>query len=464
MQISVVTLLGAILALLAITFAGVLAGKKVRGAKDFATGSNMGTLLTAGSLVGTLVGGAATIGTAQLAFTYGFSAWWFTLGGGLGLFVLAAVFSDPLRASGVRTLPQILKKHYGSGIATTAAVLMSIGTFISILSQMLSGAALVTSMGELPTWGAMVLVALLMGSYVLFGGARGAGIVGMVKTVLLYGATLACGIVAVSKAGGFASFGALPQQQYFNLFARGLWTDGGAGASLIFGVLTTQAYILPILSAKDGKTGKRGAVLGGVLAICIGICGIFVGLFMRLYAPNTPTASVLPRFILMCLPEFLGGLVLGTLLVTLVGTGAGLALGISSMVTYDIYLPHIRPKAKDTEQLWVCRGIIALILGLSAVLACGEMGSLILSWSFLSMGLRGAVAFVPVCFCLFCPGKLPKAFAAASMAAGPLLVLVGKYGFPSAVDPLFYGMAGSCVLCCAGILWERYVNQKTESR
>ena len=95
MQISVVTLLGAILALLAITFAGVLAGKKVRGAGDFATGSNMGTLLTAGSLVGTLVGGAATIGTAQLAFTYGFSAWWFTLGGGLGLFVLAAVFSDP---------------------------------------------------------------------------------------------------------------------------------------------------------------------------------------------------------------------------------------------------------------------------------------------------------------------------------------------------------------------------------
>ena len=54
MQISVVTLLGAILALLAITFAGVLAGKKVRGAGDFATGSNMGTLLTAGSLVGTL--------------------------------------------------------------------------------------------------------------------------------------------------------------------------------------------------------------------------------------------------------------------------------------------------------------------------------------------------------------------------------------------------------------------------
>ena len=36
--------------------------------------------------MGTLVGGSSTIGTAQLAFDYGISAWWFTLGGGVGAY------------------------------------------------------------------------------------------------------------------------------------------------------------------------------------------------------------------------------------------------------------------------------------------------------------------------------------------------------------------------------------------
>ena len=44
-----------------------------------ASASN-GTAIVAGIIMGTLVGGSATVGTAQLAYHYGMSAWWFTLG------------------------------------------------------------------------------------------------------------------------------------------------------------------------------------------------------------------------------------------------------------------------------------------------------------------------------------------------------------------------------------------------
>lgn len=40
------------------------------------------------------------------------------------------------------------------------------------------------------------------------------------------------------------------------------------------------------------------------------------------------------------------------------------------------------------------------------------------------MGLRGAVAFGPLCTALFLPGRVPRSFALGSMLAGPLLVLV----------------------------------------
>ena len=454
MEVSVWTMIGALAVLALISAVGVRAGGKIKSAKDFTTGSGMGIPMVAGALIGTLVGGASTIGTAQLAFTYGLSAWWFTLGGSIGLVVMAAWFAEPLRRSGLVTLPQILTREYGKRVATTAALLMSVGTFISIISQLLSGAALVTSVWPMPTAWAVALTAALMVVYVLFGGAWGAGMVGIVKTILLYAVTLICGVTAVSLAGGVSVFAeTLPAAQYFNLFARGIWKDGGAGASLVFGVLTTQAYFLPMVSARDEKTAKNGALLGGVLTVFIGLAGILVGLYMRIAFPETPSASVLPAFALRCLPDLLGGVVLAALLVALVGTGAGLALGIGSVLCLDMYKPFLRPRASEKEQLLVSRVLILVILAAAGLLASGKAGSMILNWSFLSMGLRGAVLFTPMCFALFAPGRVSRAWAAAAIVVGPVLVLIGSEVLPSHIDPLFLGMAGALVICAMG--WRR---------
>ena len=459
MELSFLSVLGMLATLGLIAGVGIYAGKKVSSARDFTSGSNMGISMVAGSLVGTLVGGASTIGTAQLAFNYGFSAWWFSLGGGIGLLIMAAFFAKPLYSSGLVTLPQILTRQYGKTVATAAAILMSVGTFMSIVSQLLSGVALVTSLYPLPTAAAMAIVVVLMVVYVVFGGAWGAGMVGIVKTVLLYVATFVCGIISLKLAGGLDAFTeALPADRYFNLFARGCWKDGGAGASLVFGVLTTQSYILPIVSARTLKVSKAGAALGGVLTTVIGLAGIFVGFYMRIHMPETEPSVVLPQFILTCLPDFIGGVILATLLIALVGTGAGLALGISSMLCNDIFKALLRPNATGKECLRFSRCVIVIILMAAALFGMGEVGSLILSWSFLSMGLRGAVAFAPLCFALFQPGRLSRKFAAASIAAGPLLVIAGSFLLPEHIDPLFLGIGGSLLICLVG--WLRGTKQK----
>ena len=99
------TAIGAVLTLALVVLVGIRAGKQVKSAGDFTAGSGMGIPMIAGSLVGTLVGGASTIGTAQLAIAHGFSAWWFTLGGGIGLLVLALFFAKPMYLGGYQTLP-----------------------------------------------------------------------------------------------------------------------------------------------------------------------------------------------------------------------------------------------------------------------------------------------------------------------------------------------------------------------
>ncbi len=122
------------------------------------------------------------------------------------------------------------------------------------------------------------------------------------------------------------------------------------------------------------------------------------------------------------------------------------------MLYQDIYKPFIQPNASDKTQLRVSRGIILALLLAAALFSMGKLGSLILSWGFLSMGLRGAVAFAPLCFALFSPGRIRPAFAGAAIIAGPLLVLLGSYILPPDIDPLFLGMAAALLITFIGWL------------
>ena len=60
---------------------GIYSARSVKSAEGYSLGGrSAGVPLVAGSIAGTVVGGGATVGTAQLAYSMGLSAWWFTLG------------------------------------------------------------------------------------------------------------------------------------------------------------------------------------------------------------------------------------------------------------------------------------------------------------------------------------------------------------------------------------------------
>ncbi len=446
--------IGALLVLLLITGLGMYSGARVKSAGDFtAGGRKAGAGIVAGAIIGTLVGGASTIGTAQLAFAYGFSAWWFTLGGGIACLILGCCYAKPLYDSGIRTMPQMLSREYGQKVATTATVLTSLGSFLSIVSQVLSSIALITSVSSVPSGLAAALTMALMIAYVLFGGIWGAGLVGMAKTVLLYVAVGACGIIALHEQGGWSAFAAvLPAHKYFSLVARGVAVDIGAGLSLILGVLTTQAYIQSLISARTLRMARSGVFAGAALIPLVGVAGILVGLYMKINAPHINPASALPLFVLEQLPPLFAGMVLATLLVTVVGTAAGVALGLSSMFCADIYLVYFNPKAGDKKLLTVSRLALAAILAAAALVSTGNLGSLILSWSFMSMGLRGAVAFGVLTAAIAAPGRIGRSYAMWSMIVGPACILLGKPFIGNSFDPLFLGVASSIAVLMVGYL------------
>ena len=443
---------GAFLVLLLITLLGWYSGSKVKTAHDFVAGGNRaGAGVVAGAIIGTLVGGASTIGTAQLAFIHGLSAWWFTLGGGISCIFLGALYAGPLRASNASTIPQILHREYGQAVATIAALLTSMGNFLSVVAQVLSSVALVTSISALPTPAVTLLTILLMIAYVIFGGVWGTGIVGVAKTVLLGLSVGLCGLAALYWQGGISGFLAvLPADRYFNLIGRGAATDMGAAFSMIIGVLTTQAYFQAIISARNLRLAKTGAFISAALIPMIGAAGILVGLYMRIHFPDIVPASALPRFVLEYVPPVLGGMVLATLFITVVGTAAGVSLGLSSILCNDIYCVYKEPGASDKRILLVSRLILAAILVAAGLLSAMNVGSLILGWSILSMALRGVVGFGVLTCALFLRGRIPSAYAMVSMLIGPAIIIFGKPFIGHVMDPLLIGLAACLLVLLAG--------------
>ncbi|MBQ1399414.1 MAG: sodium:solute symporter family protein, partial [Lachnospiraceae bacterium] len=192
---------GLIIAVALIVGLAIITGaKKGAGKKE-----GIGTGVVAGLIMGTLVGGSSTVGTAQLAYNYGMSAWWFTLGAGISCLILAVIYVKPLRAQGSPTLVGMIANEYGPRAGLAASVLNSVGTFINILSQLLAASAVVLvvfpSMSTVLT---IVIAMVVMILYVIFGGAKGAGSVGILKMVLLYAAMITCGLLAFRAVGGMS--------------------------------------------------------------------------------------------------------------------------------------------------------------------------------------------------------------------------------------------------------------------
>jgi len=400
--------------------------------------------VVAGTIIGTLVGGASTIGTAQLAFQYGFSAWWFTLGGGLGCLVLGLVLAGPLRRSGASTGPGFLAQTYGPPAGTLATLFSSAGILLNIVGQILAAVALLTSVLDIPAPAAAIIAVLVMIVYVVFGGVWSTGLVGSLKVGLLTLSMVAVGLLALRLGGGWPGYRTtFPAYPWFSLFGRGIGPDLAAGFSLIVGVLSTQTYLQAIFAARNVAAARQGALISAAIIPPIGVAGILVGLYMRATTPGIIPREALPLFILQHLPDWFGGLVLATLFIATIGTGAGLVLGVSTMFTTDLYQKLLAPDASERQLLLVSRLAVIGFTGLGLLFVSGNLNSLILEWSFLSMGLRGATISLPLLAAIFWRRQVKPRAGVLAIGLGPLSTILWAIFGWQAVDPLYVGLSVS---------------------
>ena len=493
-MLTTVHIIGIILTVSLLLAVSILSGRKVKDAKAFTTGGRSGSWMVCGAILGTLVGGQSTIGTSQLAFSFGLSAWWFTIGAAFGALVLGLVYAAPLRRSGCSTLMEIVKKQYGRRAETVGSILFLVGIFISITSQLLSSSAMISSLFGASTTLALAIGAALIAALVLSGGIKSAGAGGIVKLVLLYISSLAAG-VAVWKIGNgltgiresITAIYESPQlaamnditcaedihRRYGTFLARGPLKDLGGCLSLTLGVVCTQTYAQGIWSAATTRKAKRGAVYCAALIPLIGAACTLVGMYMRgHYVTASELAAMqaageqlpdgidvmenslqaFPTFILAHLPAWLGGIALGAMLINILGCGSGLVLGAATILTRDVYgniLTALR-RTPRVSLLAQTRLSIVLLLLLALVMGHFMQRSFINDLGFLSLGLRAAALLLPLSCALWLPGRFKPQAVTASMIAGTVVMLAaGMLALPG--DAMYYGLFASTIVMLSGL-------------
>lgn len=406
---------------------GIYHSRSIKSAAGYSVGGrSAGVPLVAGSIAGTVVGGGATIGTAQLAFNFGLSAWWFTLGSGIAFILMGLFYARRMRGTGLETIPQFLSLNYGKKAEELSSVISSIGILFSAVASCLPGIEIISSLSGLdPVISSVLLIVMVIG-YTFF----------------------VAGFEAMESLYGTPEWASLPAAD-MDLFGRGFELSMANLFSVIVGVLCTQTYIQCIFSASTPVTAAFGCFAAALIVIPVGLPSVAIGMYMHAFDPNVSPILVLPSYLINHSSTLIGGLAMGGILLSLIGSIGGLSLGIGTMISHDIIMP-ITKITDDLKLLKVTKLTVLAVMILACLISIANRGSEVLFWNYLSMALRGGGIFIPFTLAVFLPGHLTKTWAVISMAGSTLAALLSVFmGLP--VEPLFVGLIASVIFILPGI-------------
>ena len=433
---------------------GIFSSGKTASSSEYSVANRQASAgAVSGIILGSLVGGASTVGTVQMAYQFGLAAWWFTLGGGIGCLIMGIWFVKPLRTVELITLPQFLGSHFGSRYAILSAGSTAIGAFISLIAQFLSGTALLGSVFPIPAWVSALLMGGLILAFAYGGGIKSFSKLGATKIIFLY-CVMLFSVTAAFFDGQtpLVLIKSFPFHPFFNILSRGWALDMGAFLALICGVLCGQIYIQAIYAASDAASARRGCLLASMVIPPLGLLGVWIGLALRNSGVVVEPSQALPFFLRSYFHPLIAGFLWSGIMITVLGTSVGIAFGVATNIARDMVLESRHAAGFDDKKILAVSKLIVLVTVVGAGLISLLLGkSMILQWSYLAMGIKGAGILAPFIAAVFFAGRLSPSWSVLSGAGGLVAVFLGAL-LLKGVDPLLPGLAVSGLLAAAGIL------------
>jgi SSS family solute:Na+ symporter len=300
----------------------------------------VGTMLAAQS-----IDGNSSLGNDSQVYQFGFwSGAVIPIGLTVCLVLTGAFYAKKLNKMSMLTLPDFYYRRFGAGPEGISAILMMISFIVLVAGNFAASGFILSAVLHIDFFWSMLIAALVVLVYTFAGGLFSSAYTDIFQIYLAIGAFWAAFIFF---AGGFSGvdFGTIlgnVPPSYLDL--SGL-TDMGNGAlvnwagilALGLGDIVALDFMERVFAAKDGKTARRGAFMGGGLTALTIIPTSMMGIVALYFLPNlTDPFTAYPDLAINHVPFAIGVALLMGVLGASMSTANGGLLAISSVMSRNI--------------------------------------------------------------------------------------------------------------------------------
>jgi SSS family solute:Na+ symporter len=340
----------------------------------FLAGDKLPWWIIGGSIMAANISSHQLVGTMGVAYSRGFVAilteWGAIL---IGYNALLWIFLPFYVRNGFYTMPEFLKRRFGTGARTTYSVLVIFTyIFVEIGAVLYLGALSLHALFEIPMWWSVIALAVATGLYTITGGLRAVIWTEMMQLGVLMLGMIALSYYTITAAGGISAVIATSKNWDMLLPANDPdfpWTMylGGAICISVFYCATNQFIVQRVLAAKNEWHAKIGVVFGDYLKFIFAFMIICPALVAPMLFPHLEKADVVfPTLVKNLLPAGLVGLVMAGLIAAIMSHLSGAINSCTTILTMDVYLPYFKKNATEKQSVKFGRlsGVIIIVLGI----------------------------------------------------------------------------------------------------
>ncbi|MCX5817364.1 MAG: hypothetical protein NTX75_14190 [Proteobacteria bacterium] len=317
-------------------------------------------------IAGTWIGGVSIVGMAQGAYIHGISALWFQVGIWLAMCITSLLIGKILQGKKTYSILDVVGSLYDKKTTKLAGILQLVFSIWVVTMQIVGGGVILSVIlkGQFSFKEGMVLTAIVFTLYNVMG-----GFVATAYTNLIHIGAI---IIGIFLGGFYVIFntGALSQMAHHTFYFQPFGDLGvfqalsWAYINFTLGVLA-QPVINTASSARTIEEGKKGILIGNLIAIPVVAMAALCGIAAKHIFPDIPSLAALPA-LLDIVPPFIAIFFLISMWAPLMSSGSPFLMGATTLAVKGYVAPLF--KISDDRTLLLASRITTLLIGAISLL------------------------------------------------------------------------------------------------
>jgi len=346
---------------------GIIVTRKSRSSEAYLVASRgLSVPFVSVLIAGTWIGGVSIVGMAQGAYLHGISALWFQVGIWIAMVATSFLLNKILEGKKVYSILDVVGNLYDKKTSKFAGIFQLIFSIWVVSMQIVGGGAILSViLNNLISFKeGMLLTAIVFTLYNVMGGLVATAYTNLIHICAIFFGLFLGGLYVIFNSGALSQM--INQAHYFTGFG-----DLGMSQALSWAYINITLGVLaqPVIniaaSARNLSDGRKGIIIGNLIAIPVVVMAALCGIVAKYKFPEIPSLAALP-VLLNITPPFIAIFFLLSMWAPLMSSGSPFLMGATTLLVKGYLAPAL--KIHNDQSLLLASRITTLLIGAISLL------------------------------------------------------------------------------------------------